>query len=200
MKRYLNNQEKNEAAIILNFLVFLEKLVEKQKSLKRPTRWYKMATSFLSKAINETFEALDPDEARLARKNFAKLNLVLKTSKETLQEVKNMKDDDLIVPLKNDDFLTLASFALGTCSNCNTSKYRTCQLREIFMEYEVEPVRLNTEGCQYNMNDIKDNACFNLYEVDHMLFRVQPGLAFPGKLVQNAPLTEEHWGKPKVTV
>lgn len=200
MKRYLNKQEKNEVSICLNFLSFLEKHVVKQKQLGRPTRWYKTATSFLSKAVNETMDSLDVDEARLARRNFAKMHLVLKTSKEALQEIKQMKEDDMVVPLKNDQFLTLCSFALGTCGQCICNDFRSCELRDIFMEYDIEPISTATDGCQYNLNELKENACFNLYDANGIKVRVQPGVEVDWKLIQKAPLPEKYWNCLKVTV
>lgn len=201
MKRYLNKTEKYEVAVFLNFLTYLEKFVVKQKQLDRPTQWYKTATTFLSKAVNETMATLDADEARLARHTFAKMHLVLRTTKEAIQDMKEMVDEDSVVQLKNDQFLTLCSFALGSCSKCICNDFRNCELRELFMEYDIEPMSTETDGCQYNLSELKENACFNLYDANGIKVRVQPGLKVVGwTLIQEAPLPEEYWNCLKVTV
>lgn len=147
MKRYLNRQEKNELTTLLNMQVFLEKQVALYKSINRPTKWLSSARSFLNKVIMERLAELDVLERRKAMEDFGKLMLVLRTKKEVIDEIKALKEADMTVPLLNDDFLLLCSYALGNCEKCSTPDYVDCKLRAIFIEYDIEPI--SEGGCQY---------------------------------------------------
>lgn len=201
MKRYLNKAEKNQLGVLIHFQAFLENFVSIQKQLNRPSRWYQTSLTFLIKATKEMLDQLDIKEVEVAFKQVKKLHLVLRTTEEALKDIDKMKEADELVPLNNDSFLTICSFALGTCHTCNTVAYSDCPLRDIFMEYDVEPIYEQCDGCQYNLNKLKENAYFNLYESNGVNYRVQPGLILKGfNLVMTAPLPEEYWNCLRILV
>jgi len=201
MKRYMNKAEKNQLGVFVHFQTFLENFLATQKQLKRPTKWYSTGLTFLVKATKEMLAELDPKEIDIAFKQIEKVHLVLRTTDEALKDIQKMKEADELVPLDNNSFLTICSFAFGTCLTCISTEYQTCTLRAIFMEYDIEPVYEQCDGCQYTLNRLKENACFNLYEFNGLKFRVQPGMTIPGfTLLQEAPLPQEHWKYPKVTI
>lgn len=205
MKTYLNSDEKIQLGILLSFRKYLLETIKKYEESKKHkimNKWLKTTQSFLTKAIDEMLAPVDAQNTEIALKAATKLKLVARTTDEALREIKQMRETDAVVSIPNEQFLFLCSFALTTCHTCLMTTFKECKLRDILMEYDIEPIHECTDQCQYQLKDIKDNACFHVVKNEHTgeLLRIQPGINIKGLTRhRTAPITQEFWTLPKIT-
>ncbi len=204
MKRYLNSTEKNQAHAIGGLQAFMDDRIEEWEKLGRPKELLKaarMTKAWAHNTLKEFIKGLDADEVSLLVKNSKKLKVVVRTKDQALRELKEMQRLDSVVTIDREKFEDVCSFAIMECMKCTKTDFKNCALRSAMMENDIEPLNAYSNQCQYQYTEIKENAVFDVVELEAtgQLFRVQPGIRIKGfKVVNEAPLPECYWHLPKI--
>lgn len=205
-KRYLNNEEKTELAIVACMKVFMDGLVDKFTNLSRSTELIKntkMARTYADKVMKTILEPLNADEQKLIIGQVAKLEIVTRTRQEVMVDMNKRKEINSKDFLPKEDVQTLCSFAVTECMECTMCEYHKCRLRKILMEHDIEPMDANAEPeqCQYQYSKLDSNAMFNLFKDIHgVYYRVEIGLRPQHMtMLMVAPLPQRYWKAPKIT-
>ena len=205
MAKYLSKAERGTLSIMYGTLDFLKELEAMYVSLKRPKttiKWIRASMTFIKKAAGEMVIDVDDDNLIKLYKHAQNMQLVLRTKEATVRELGRLKEAESHVSIENDRFLTLCSFGYTSCKTCLQTDFKGFLLRDLFLEYDIEPIKEDTEDCCFRHTDIKENAYMNLEEcvATKQLFRVQPGLVLKGfTRVSTAPLNKCDWHYPMIS-
>ena len=205
IKTYFSKNEKLCLATLYGILDYLDIIIKQFEERGNKVKWLKMSKSFLDKATT-TFVDSASDDALITLNKFVKGMYVTTVDKLEVQRLKKQKlESDEYVSIENDRFLYLCSFAYSACKECAKVNHTNCELKKVFLEYDIEPLKhvVDETKCPYNHNDLKENAYMNVEEcvATGQLFRVQPGFVLKGfKRIHSAPLPKSYWHLPKISL
>lgn len=205
-KRYLNKAERTQLCVLGSFKDNLEERIKewsKFDNRKVQLKWARTSLAFINKTLDAIINPLDSKEREILDKEIKRTHIVTKSTEEAIKEYKAFKEQEDVISVKYDDLYTVFSYAVDTCMKCTVCDYKSCELRDVFMRHNLEPVDPYADDtvCQYQYLDIGVNAYMDLVELEStgMLFRVPQGSNMPGFTVKcKAPLPKEYWDMPKI--
>lgn len=154
MKTYLNRTGRNDYCVIALAAAKTEEMLK---------TWEKNLTSSEHKALSMAktyiFKFMDSIQTRMDKNFVEQLIRDLKSSEilvlpklQAQREFRNRKLDDGFVQVDRDTILNLAEHALTGCESCNKCDWRECDLRQVYMELDIDPFNPEATDCQYKVN------------------------------------------------
>lgn len=153
MKLSLNSQQKSDLIIIDTLCFNLENILERWKqsktmlSRKPALTALKTGCTWLNKGIKLILN--DLDEGDIATLNRRKANNeVVMMPKMTVEQLKK-KNPDIKYWLTQEQANDLSEAVIETfCRGCKKEP-RKCEIRDLFMKWEIPGLEEEYEGCQY---------------------------------------------------
>lgn len=162
---YLSQKAKQQLVSIAVFGEFMDDCVKewaeshpkKSRSDREKNRikWGKMARTYADKTFGTFWEGLDEEQKRDVLSQIEKVKVYVMYTDKALRERRKRLQAEEVVAVDHQDFLDVCEQALGVCQFCDniSQKVERCDLRRLFLKYDVEPFTLHPEkgACCYKV-------------------------------------------------
>jgi len=153
MKSYLNKAEReNYCVMALSAGVADEILKNWTNNLTADEhKFLKMAQTYIYKFMDSIKARVDKDFVRQLLRDGHSSEILVLPKLRAQREFKERKLDDGFIQVNKDTILNLAEHALIGCEGC-TKDYTKCDLRQAYMELEIEAFNPDAKDkCQYKV-------------------------------------------------
>lgn len=154
MKTYLNRAEREDYCVIALAAGKLEEMLKNWEKNLTPQEHRDLTTSksYIYKFMDSIKNRVDKDFTPQLIRDLKCSEILVMPKWEAIQEQKDRKLEDGFVQVNKETILNLAGNALSGCKGCTKKDFRNCDLRQAFIELEIDPYDYKAKDiCQYKI-------------------------------------------------